>query len=618
MFENYFDNHGKSDEKFANPFRSIASLHRPRDIRSALFWSEYVWSTVGSYRAAMERIVSYFITDPEFLGDLEESKSDLYLEVLNDQLDIRKNTWLMLRDLLCYGNAFCSVLVNFRRFLYCPNNPGDLYPLSEVYQKFDFKFTSDFEFVATCPKTGWRGPWKIRDRFDRSSDKYTFKRWNVHDMEIVHHFHTGENEFLMRIPDKDRESVLKGELFILERTPIEILEAMRTKSLFKFHPHSIYHMKEESLAGVRNRGWGIPRALTNHEQLHYVQTLRVSNEALASDYVVPFRLVTPAMRSGGDGSLMNSGSDPLATFSATHLLAQLRAMITQRRRDPAGYRLLPFPINYQVLGADAKQFMPLEQLEHAVHNLLNESGTPVEFYNGSLALQQAPTALRLFENTHSMLMSAVNGLLSWVCDSMSRTAHWDVVTARFQPPKMADNLERQGMLLQLMMSGHLSETTGLEVVGRDFKTEKKRLIQEVRHVEELEARRQEEAEQQGAAAQIIRGITPAMEQAEAEGQPGGLPGAQGASSSSGLQQHGGDIQHIVKSLEAGSKSMDDISAAAEQIANILLQMPDAIKDSELRRLKTQHEVLHSVTRQKMDQIRSQARLEGGEMLMSGA
>lgn len=53
----------------------------------------------------------------------------------------------------------------FRRFLMCPQT-GDLYPLRVVYNnpRFKFRWNENFEFVATCPKTGWRGPWKVVDK----------------------------------------------------------------------------------------------------------------------------------------------------------------------------------------------------------------------------------------------------------------------------------------------------------------------------------------------------------------------------------------------------------------------------------------------------------------------
>jgi hypothetical protein len=60
---------------------------------------------------------------------------------------------------------------------------------------------------------------------------------------------------------------------------------------------------------------------------------------------------------------------------------------------------------------------------------------------------------------------------------------------------------------------------------------------------------------------------------------------------------------------------EDLMAAAETLAQQLLGMPEGVKDSELRKLKQKNEVLHSLVRSKMDKIRSDARMQGGAMLM---
>ncbi len=90
------------------------------------------------------------------------------------------------KDGQCRGNppAFASVVVPFRRFLQCPKT-GDLYPLKVVYNNFKFEFNDKFEFVATCPKTGWRGAWKIVDKPREEADHLILKRWNPHEIDVM-------------------------------------------------------------------------------------------------------------------------------------------------------------------------------------------------------------------------------------------------------------------------------------------------------------------------------------------------------------------------------------------------------------------------------------------------
>ena len=60
---------------------------------------------------------------------------------------------------------------------------------------------------------------------------------------------------------------------------------------------------------------------------------------------------------------------------------------------------------------------------------------------------------------------------------------------------------------------------------------------------------------------------------------------------------------------------NDLQAAAEQLAQQLLGLPEGQKDSQLRELKQYNPTLHALVREKMDDIRQQARMQGGAMLM---
>src|SRR6056297_535778 len=96
----YFGKGG--DASFADPFQDIASTQMPTTMKSALWWSEYIWSVMGTYRMAMERIVSYFITDIELGGDASDDEKDKYKDFMHEQLDSLSFLGLILRDRMCF------------------------------------------------------------------------------------------------------------------------------------------------------------------------------------------------------------------------------------------------------------------------------------------------------------------------------------------------------------------------------------------------------------------------------------------------------------------------------------------------------------------------------------
>jgi len=613
-------------EHFPDPFVDVATLAMPQSLRNALQWAEYIWNVNGTYRMAMERIISYFLTDVE-VEDASDEERDKYKEFLGDTMNIMTELQNALRNRLCYGNNFTSLLIPFKRFLTCPKCYSS-FPLKTVHNTPVFRFRWDaFKFSANCPKCQYSGAWKVDDKPGDEEKDLKIKHWSPHEIEMLHDHYTDEVSYLWRIPEDYKQQVRKGNLFHLERSPLPVLEAIKHNQMFRFNDDVIFHMKEPMLAGTRNRGWGLPRTLTNFRQIWYVQVLHRYNEAIALDYVIPFRLITPAPR-GGSGMGGGQGQDPLMTFNMGDMRSQIQSMLRRRRRDPASWQMLPFPVQYQMLGGDANQLAPKDLMDQGMEQLLNDAGTPVELYKGSLQLQSAPVALRLFESTWHHLVHEANMFLQWIGRQVSQILSWEDVSLKLQRVTIADDMNKQMAALQLMMGQQLSGTSGLRALGFDWDTEQQRMAEEARRQQELQARMQEEMEQAGFAQQLAKGMAggaPAGgDPAAAGGAPpaggdpaaaGGDPAAAGGDPAMAGMGQGPVTSYLEQMSPSTPQTPEDMMAAAETIAQQMLGLPEGVKDSELRKLKQKNEVLHSLVRSKMDQIRNSARMQGGAMLM---
>lgn len=616
----------RQGDHFANPFLDMASLAMPDTNQAALEWCEHIFNAQESYRMALERVIAYFLTDieigasggtPKHLGDDERNKWNEYLQNINaigvvQELD---------RDRLCYGNGFASLHVPFQRLLVCPRCYSQ-YPLSEVAKLSTFQFSWDnMEFVATCPNcrtgSGYRGPWKINDRPQASPDRLKVRRWNPKEIHILWDPGSHDSAYLWKIPEDYKRLIRQGRLFHLERVSQATLKAIKNNQLVRFGPDVLYHMKEPTLAGLPNRGWGISRTLTNFRQIWYVQVLRRYNEAIAMDYVVPFRLITPASRSGASGP----SSDPLMTIDMGDFMSQVRSMLRRRRRDPAGWHTLGFPVEYQALGGDAQQLAPKELLDQGLDTLLNASGTPVELYRGTLQLQTAPVSLRLFEATWMHLVTDNNAFLRWLVERSSKILTWEAVQARHKRVTHADDMQRHMALLQLMMGGDVSKTTGLRTVGLEFADELRRRAEDARAEQEMQAEIQEEMDQSAFGQQIAKGMPaggappgqpmdPALAGAPAAG--GAAPPAAGGAA---MGMPPGPVTSLMTNGDL-PRTPEDMLATARSLAEELLGLPESQKDSELRMLKQKNEALHSLVTSQLRTIRSSARSQGGAMLMA--
>lgn len=608
---------------FASPFDDYASLMMPQNIRSALYFFEYIFASFGTYRKACERKISYFLTDVEF-PNADDEERDKWESCLNDTFGIKTVLRTALRNRECYGNNFTSVVVPFRRFLRCPKCRANSWALKTVHDNAAFAFSFNLpEFHAKCPTckvgTGYSGKWLVEDMEDDDETKMRVKVWNPHEMEILHDPFTDNCAYLWRIPEDYKRLLRQGNLFHLERVPKEVLTAVHKNQLYRFHPEAIHHMKEPTLAGHYLRGWGLPPTMYNFRQIFLVQVIRRQVEAFGLDYLVPIRLVTPAPTQNKTGGGM--GIDPISMYNGGDFRRQVMRMFRRRRLDPASMHVLPFPVNYQMFGADANQLLPREMLDQATQTLLNDSGVPIELYNGSLQLQAAPVALRLYEADNAHLVYDANDLLGWLVRQVSRIKSWEAIDCQMKRVEIADDFERQMAGLQLAMSQQISATSAVGAMGYRWKQEQKQIAEEARFQAEMQARTQQQMDTEGLAQQLGKG--------QAGGQQGGAQGgAQGGGGAGGGGGQGGDpsmqpppgpVSQYLSSMGPDTPvTPTDLTQAATSMAQELLGQPESAKRSELRRLKSYNEVLYSTVVQKMDQIRRDTKAKaGGQAMQQG-
>jgi hypothetical protein len=425
-----------------------------------------------------------------------------------------------------------------------------------------------------------------------------------------------------------KQYVAKGTLFHLERQPYEVLQAIKNNNHIQFDKDVVYHGKEQTLAGILNKGWGISRILTNFRQAWYLQVLHRYNEAIGLDYIIPFRVLTPMPRPGG-GAGAEMG-DPLFSTDFGGFTGQVNSMLRKRRRDPTSWFSLPFPVQYQALGAEAANMAPHELMDQALDTLLTAVGVPVEFYKGSLTIQAAPAALRLMESNWSHLTRVLNNFLQWLVNKISIAQNWDEVTATLERPQHADDLQRQLAKLQLMMGQQISQTTGLKSVGLDFEEEEKRKQEEQKFQAEEGQDLQEELEASGLGEQMAAGQDPSQ-----QGQPGGDPSQGGAPPPGGDPSQGGaapagggggpgqvagapvdPIQAVMANIPpAGQANMTppELESLANTTAQQIYAMQPGQRQGALRQLKQKNSTIHSLVKSLLSEMDTQAEAKGRQL-----
>ena len=589
-----------STQWFPDPFLDYSGIYTPSNLRAMLKWSELMWSSNGTYRMALQRVVAYFLTQVELI-DVTDNVKKRYEEFLNDTLKVMSELRLIGLDFIMYGNSFSSVIMPFRRYLRC-NNCKFEQPIKRVPYVF-----RNFKYYSSCIKCNCRGEHEAFDRRSTEQDKIRIKRWSPHDIELLYHPISHSCEYLYRIPEDLKRMVRQGKSFYLEHTPLKMIEAIEKDGMFKFDDERVFHFKEDTLAGLNNRGWGIPLALSNFKQGFYVQTLKRYNEAIALDYVVPWRIITPGRPSGPTGQVDPALHANLGGFSQT-----IRGMIAEHRRDPLAMHSLPFPVEYQTLGGEANSLAPSELLSLGIDELLNSCGVPAELYKGTLSMQAMPSALRLFEATWPHLVAGFNNWLNWMLDQVATSLSWESARARLTPVTRADDMEARVMRLQLSAAQKISDSTALAPLGiDDIRSEIKKMFDEQRIYQE-EAKKFEEEQAQAEEMQRRLAETAAMQQGMMPGggamPPGGM--APGGGMGGGMGAPGGG--------QGGSMTPGDILDQAEQIAGQLIEQPEAERRRQLSQIRQTDETLHAVVKQKLEQMRTEARSVGQQQVIQQA
>lgn len=580
-------------EFFPDPWLDYASQEMPKSLMNVLQWAEFIWLTNGTYRMACERVVRYFLTKVEIL-DVDDEQKKNYVEFVENTLKVIDQLAVLGDDFLCYGNSFSSLLAPFDRFLACP-----VCRMERPIERTIYEFTKDYKFKGECPKCKKVVSFERNDRRSANDSEFKLVRWSPHYILIQYNEVTHDCEYRYRIPEEVKRKVRGGDKFVLRTLPWEMIECIQQDKLFRFDRDRIYHMKEPTLGGFRSMGWGIPRLIANFKQAYYIQVLKRYNEALAIDYIVPFRVITPA---GGNSRM----ADPLLHQNLGSTKSIILNMIAEHRRDPATHHFLPFPIDYKALGGEGAQMATHELINAANDEMLNAQGIPAEMYKGTLQLQVAPTALRLFERTWPQLVSGYNGWLCWVLKQVANSKNWEPARARMQPVTLADDIEKKQILLQLAAAKEVSRTTAFGPFGIDIREELRRTYEEEREKAEMEREFQREESERAKMDQQLAAVEGGSPGAPGGAQPGMAAGGGGMAPGmpGGAPPQGGNTNMTPQAM----------LAQADQIAQQLLQMPYEARKSQMLQLKQSDEALHALVKSKMEQQRNQAANQGKQML----
>lgn len=625
-------------------FSTLGTAATPDVWRTCLAYIEYLWNcSAPEYSSALKSAIALNMTEIIF-SDIEE-KAELSLTEKNaierDVNEILGGTAELMQigcDLLCYGNSFRSIYMPFTRNVICPEC-GVQYGLRHVIRskdKFNFQYQPNtievgvdeklpMMGVCSCPDCGYRGSMYIKDLASGSKSDISLVSWRPQDILIESGAFDRKTCIYHYRPNAEtRRNAEEGRTLTLLTFPMELLYVCSKSNLtFQFNENELFHLRDHTLSGVLTYGWGIPRSLSHFQLVWQLACLYKINEAIAVDYSIPKRVITPAPRAGASDGVT---ADPAGTIDLLPYLHQAKQMWTSN--DPGEVTFLPFPIQYQLLGGDAKSLVPDTLLKMAADDLLSAIDVPTEIHRNTLAADGAPLMLTLFENKWGWFRNELELFLSWFSNKLGPKLGWSPVRMKLMPLRISADVTQTTLDVQLAAQGSISWGTALKRSGHNYLEEQKRIIDEQKTIAEL----QKVLEQQGQLTGMLSSVTSSQNPAavgqqppppEAGGDPmmgGGMPMGGDPSMGGGMSPQSMGMMGVI---DAGMSPSDYEKLSPMETLEIAQQMAQQVKQSEMQGMRRQTlnqlrkqlpESIFGAVKEELRKIDEQQRSDGYQMI----
>lgn len=439
----------------------ISSTYMPPTVKELFRWCHYLYSSHSEIAPIINKKCSYVITGLIYDTPKEKPK-ELWKEVLEKTLKIRSLEYKLLLDYSVYGNAFCSILYPFERYLVCPSCEN-----KQVAVRGKWTY-ADFNFSAKCSKCGRKGIMRAEDKIIRNRSRVKVVRWNPQYIDIRYNPLTDDSEYIYRIPKWMRQRVENKQTsaVYVEGVPLEFLKAIKERKNLLLDPTNIYHFKNPSVSS-EDDAFGMPPLLPIFKDAWLFQTYKRAQEAIALEHALPLTLLIPQVSQSGISPHMNTD---LGEWSR-----KMMDIVHRWRRDQNSIYTAPFPISVENIRGDGKNLNVFEEMNQVRQQIAGGLDVPQEFVYGNLSWSGSSVSLRVLENIFLSTIDQLNAFLQdFLVPKLQMFLSLPPVTIRHKDFKMADDAQQRQIALGLRQTNTVSDLTVLEELGFDPELERRR------------------------------------------------------------------------------------------------------------------------------------------------
>lgn len=599
-----------------SPFSTYTNSIYPRTIEDALDWAEWFWSRFANYRTSVVKLVSYFVsgyTVTQKTDNGEEVDNDAvhqFETLLEDSYNFRSDIVQFGLELVAMGNVFVSADPVFSRQLYCKTKGCDwVMNLKKLRSGIDYKWTGK-SFRGTCPRCGRDVEFGFKDvpAEDSNGARVRFVYRSPRDMRIQFNRLTGTSKYYYRVPDDIRAAIKRGDPVYLEDSPKVFLDAAaQDNALVEFPEDRFFAMRTHTLTELDRlyKGWGVPLFMSSFNDYIRMQHLDKFNEAVIMDYIAPIRMLSPSPQ-----ALKGGTDDPNRVPMS---MGQWRRFmvdgVSKVKENPTTWLVSPVPVQYQMLGGEAKQLTPVDLLEWESTQALANQGIPQELKQTSFQVVAPTMGLRMFERQHIQTARDFSIYTKWKAQVIADAHGVEDMDCKLSETSFVENDMNQQIMLQLMQGGMIAKEHVFKRLNLDYEQDVKMRISEMNKEEELQMAAQREKEGKEMVSSVLPpgasvGVPSAQANLQQAQQPQG-PAGPASPAGGGAPAGPGAPQLPFGQGASGSATMDALIQQAQDMAQQLYNAPPQDRRRQLSELKSSNETLHALVKQFLTNMRQQ-------------
>ncbi len=471
--EEYIERQGRGSGRagrvlpYPSPFFDLAQTYFPDNIKELFQYCIYYYNTNCVVPAIVNKMAAYPITSFVYTAVKDKTIQQKWKYLFEDHLNLQFTLYEAGMDMGVYGNCFLGVYLPFKRYLICPEchstHPMNSYKDLKVRAK-------KMELVGECRSCHRKVTFNIKDKYIRSINGISIIRYDPMSIDIISDPVSGERRYVWDPPSGYCEALQEGtDMKLWEKAPKVVLDSIREEKRVVLRKDLFYHLRRPSLAG-QSASWGYPLIMHALKSLYYLQTLKRAQEAVAVQHIVPLWVLFPQAANG-------SSLPPAANIGLGKWKTNVEEELKKWRMDPNYIPVFNIPVGSTSIGGEGRALLLGPEVQQEVQQVIASMGVPQEFVFGGMTWTGSSITLRMLENTFQGTRDGMQRFIKFLVNIFSKYLHYANVDIYMSELKMADDIQRQQIAVNLEATGKISTSRMLSEFGYDY-IEEKRLKQE--------------------------------------------------------------------------------------------------------------------------------------------